>query len=182
MNFKFTTNQFAGVVVVEPRQFRDERGYFSETYKNSIFKDNGIADNFVQDNHSYSVYGVVRGLHFQVQPKAQAKLVRCIQGEIYDCIVDLRKSSPTFGKYFGINLSAENGLMLYVPAGFAHGFSTLSKTAEVVYKVSEEYDQKCEFGLKFDDPQIGIDWKVKDPIVSPKDLILPLLKDLKTTF
>lgn len=182
MNFKFTTNQFPSVVIIEPRQFRDERGYFSETYKHSTFKAGGIEDNFVQDNHSFSVRGVVRGLHFQVAPKAQAKLVRCIQGEIYDCIVDLRKSSPTFGKYFGINLSAENGLMLYVPAGFAHGFSTLSETAEVVYKVSEEYDQKCEFGLKFDDPQIGIDWKVKNPTVSPKDLVLPLFKDLQHTF
>ena len=182
MNFKFTTNQFFGVAVVEPKLFRDERGYFCETYKYSDFLEGGIADNFVQDNHSFSTHGVVRGLHFQLAPRAQAKLVRCTQGEIYDCIVDIRKDSPTFGKYFGINLSAENKLMLYVPAGFAHGFSTLSKTAEVSYKVSEQYDPKLEFGLKFDDPEIAIDWKVSSPIVSPKDLVFPDLKDLKTLF
>ena len=182
MNFKFTTNQFAGVVVIEPRVFKDERGYFYETYKYSDFKAGGISDNFVQDNQSYSTRGVVRGLHFQVAPRAQAKLVRCVSGEIYDCIVDLRKSSPTFGKYFGVNLSAENKLMLYVPIGFAHGFSTLSQTAEVSYKVSDEYDPKSEFGLKCDDPEIRIDWKVSNPIVSQKDQILPALKDLKTLF
>lgn len=182
MNFKFTTNEFAGVFIVEPRIFHDERGYFCETYKYSDFKAGGIFDNFVQDNHSFSKQGVVRGLHFQVAPRAQAKLVCCLKGEIYDCIVDLRKSSPTFGKYFGINLSAENKLMLYVPVGFAHGFSTLSQTAEVSYKVSDEYDPKSEFGLKFDDPEIAIDWKVSNPIVSAKDQILPNLKDLKTLF
>ncbi len=182
MNFKFTTNEFRDVVIVEPKLFRDERGYFCETYKYSDFKAGGIADKFVQDNQSFSTHGVIRGLHFQIAPKAQAKLVRCLQGEIYDCIVDIRKDSPTFGKYFGINLSAENKLMLYVPAGFAHGFSTLSKTAEVSYKVSEEYDPKLELGLKLDDPEIGIDWKVRSPIISPKDLVFPVLKDLKTLF
>ena len=182
MNFKFTTNQFSGVFVIEPRCFLDQRGYFYETYKYSDFKNAGIQDNFIQDNHSFSIQGVVRGLHFQVLPRQQAKLVKCVVGEIYDCIVDLRKSSPTFGKYFGIKLSAENKLMLYVPAGFAHGFSTLSKTAEVSYKVSDEYDPKSEFGLRFDDPEIGIDWQVSNPIVSEKDKILPLFKDLKTFF
>lgn len=182
MNFKFTTNEFPNVVVVEPRLFRDERGFFCETYKYSSFKEGGIADNFVQDNFSFSTKGVVRGLHFQVLPKAQAKLVRCLQGEIYDCIVDIRKDSPTFGKYFGIHLSAENKLMLYVPVGFAHGFSVLSDTAEVAYKTSDEYDQKSEMGLRFDDPEIGIDWKVENPNVSPKDLILPSLKDLPKLF
>ena len=182
MNFKFIRNEFADVAVIEPRIFRDERVYFYENYKYSDFVAGGISDNFVQDNQSFSTQGVVRGLHFQVAPKPQAKLVRCLQGEIYDCIVDLRKSSPTFGKYFGVNLSAENKLMLYVPVGFAHGFSTLSETAEVSYKVSDEYDPKSEFGLRFDDPQVAIDWKVSNPIVSQKDQILPFLKDLKTLF
>ncbi|NBV06148.1 MAG: dTDP-4-dehydrorhamnose 3,5-epimerase [Proteobacteria bacterium] len=182
MNFKFTTNQFSGVFVVEPKIFHDERGYFCETYKYSHFNAGGISDRFVQDNQSFSKRGVIRGLHFQIAPRMQAKLVRCVSGEIYDCIVDLRKSSPTFKKYFGIKLSAENKLMLYVPAGFAHGFSTLSETAEVSYKVSDEYDPKSEFGLRFDDPEIAIDWKVSDAIVSQKDLILPFLKDLKTLF
>ncbi len=182
MNFKFTTNQFPNVVIVEPRLFRDERGFFCETYKYSSFKEGGISDNFVQDNHSFSTKGVIRGLHFQIAPKPQAKLVRCIQGEILDCIVDLRKSSPTFGKYLSVKLSAENKLMLYVPAGFAHGFSTLSDTAEVCYKVSDEYDPKCEFGLRFDDPEIAIDWQVENPIISPKDLVHPFWKDFKHFF
>lgn len=169
-------------MVVEPRLFRDERGFFCETYKYSSFKEGGIADNFVQDNFSFSTKGVVRGLHFQTLPKAQAKLVRCLQGEIYDCIVDIRENSPTFGKYFGIHLSAENKLMLYVPVGFAHGFSVLSDTAEVAYKTSDEYDQKSEMGLRFDDPEIGIDWKVENPSVSPKDLILPNLRGLRNFF
>lgn len=182
MNFKFTTNQFPGVVIIEPKLFRDERGYFCETYKKSVFKDGGIGDDFVQDNYSFSTFGVIRGLHFQVPPKAQAKLVRCVKGEIYDCIVDLRKSSPTFGQHFGIKLSQENGLMLYVPVGFAHGFVTLSQAAEVLYKTSDEYDPQSEFGLRFDDPALAIDWQVSDPVVSEKDKILPLFKELKTLF
>jgi len=121
-------------------------------------------------------------MHFQVGPKQQSKLVRCIKGEIFDCVVDLRKSSKTFGKVFGINLSEENKLMLYVPEGFAHGFSVLSKEAEVSYKVSAEYDPKSEQGIRFDDPDLAIDWKVKNPIVSSKDQILPFLKDLIISF
>ncbi len=182
MNFKFTTNQFAGVVVVTPRLFHDERGYFCETYKFSDFKEMGISDNFVQDNQSFSLKNVVRGLHFQNNPRAQAKLVRCVRGEIYDCIVDLRKDSPTFGQYFGINLSEQNGMMIYVPVGFAHGFLTVSDIAEVVYKTSDEYDPKSEDGIRFDDPELGIDWGVKNPIISAKDGILPFFKDLKTSF
>ncbi|MDX2083516.1 MAG: dTDP-4-dehydrorhamnose 3,5-epimerase, partial [Rickettsiales bacterium] len=182
MNFKFTTNQFADVFIIEPKIFHDERGHFCETYKYSDFFANGISDNFLPDNQSFSTYGVIRGLHFQTTPQAQAKLVRCLQGEIYDCIVDLRKSSPTFGKYFGINLSAENNLMLYVPIGFAHGFSTLSKTALVSYKVSKLYNANLEFGLNCLDAQVGIDWKVTNPIISAKDKILPAFKDLKTFF
>ncbi|MBM3579275.1 MAG: dTDP-4-dehydrorhamnose 3,5-epimerase [Alphaproteobacteria bacterium] len=179
MNFIFTRNEFDDVVVIEPRLFHDERGYFCETYKASQFRTGGISDEFIQDNQSFSKYGVIRGLHFQHAPKAQAKLVRCIAGEIYDCIVDLRRSSKTFGKHFGINLSAENKLMLYVPAGFAHGFSTLSQTAEVCYKVSAEYDPKLDAGLRFDDPDLAIDWKVSGtPLVSSKDSALPLFRDL----
>ncbi|MBU6339251.1 MAG: dTDP-4-dehydrorhamnose 3,5-epimerase [Rickettsiales bacterium] len=182
MNFEFIRNEFADLVVIKPRLFNDERGYFFESYKYSSFSEGLIKDNFVQDNNSYSKRGVVRGLHFQTSPKEQAKLVRCLRGEIYDCVVDLRKSSKTFGKVFGINLSAENNLMLYVPKGFAHGFSTLSEEAEVSYKVSDEYCKESEQGIRFDDPDLAIDWKVKNPIVSEKDLVLPFFKDLKTFF
>lgn len=182
MNFEFTRNEFADLAIIKPRIFSDERGHFYESYKYSDFEKGLIKDNFLQDNYSYSTYGVVRGMHFQVSPKQQSKLVRCIKGEIFDCVVDLRKSSKTFGKVFGINLSEENKLMLYVPEGFAHGFSVLSKEAEVSYKVSAEYDPKSEQGIRFDDPDLAIDWKVKNPIVSSKDQILPFLKDLKTNF
>lgn len=178
MNFNFIRNDFKDVVLVEPRVFVDERGGFLETYKKSAFLEGGIVDDFLQDNHSFSTKGVIRGLHFQNQPKPQSKLVRCIKGEIYDCIVDLRQDSPTFKKYFGIILSEKNRLMLYVPAGFAHGFSVLSEEAEVSYKVSNEYDANCDAGIRFDDPEFAIDWKVENPIVSEKDQKLPFFKDL----
>lgn len=182
MNCEFIRNELSDLVIIKPRIFCDERGHFYESYKYSDFAEGLIKDNFLQDNHSYSTYGAVRGLHFQVAPKQQSKLVRCIKGEIYDCVVDLRKSSKTFGKYFSILLSQENKLMLYVPEGFAHGFSVLSPEAEVSYKVSAEYCPKSEQGIRFDDPDLAIDWKVKNPIVSEKDKILPYLKDLKTFF
>ncbi len=178
----FITNNFPGLVVINPKVFKDSRGYFYESYKESEFKKAGITDDFVQDNQSFSTYGVVRGLHFQTGPSQQSKLIRCLSGEIYDVALDLRKSSPTFGKYFGINLSYEKKNMFYIPAGFAHGFSVLSKMAEISYKVSHEYDAKSESGIRFDDVNLNIDWKVKNPIVSEKDLQLPLLKDSKDFF
>ncbi len=183
MNFNVKTTQFEGLKIIEPKIFKDDRGYFFETYKASSFKEIGIEDEFIQANQSLSNKGVVRGLHFQIGKSAQAKLVRCLRGEIYDVALDLRKSSPTFGKYFGINLSAQNHQMLYIPKGFAHGFSTLSDEAEVFYNVSGcEYDAKSESGVRFDDAEIGIDWKVKNPIISDKDKILPLFKDLTNFF
>lgn len=182
MNFNFTKNEFVGMAIIAPRIFSDERGHFYESYKFSDFQKNGISDNFVQDNYSYSSRGVVRGLHFQAAGKEQAKLVYCLSGEIYDVVVDLRKSSKTFGKYFGIVLSAENNLMLYIPKGFAHGFATLSEATKISYKVSEEYDPKSEFGIRWNDPDLAIDWRVESPIVSAKDQILPLLKDSKIFF
>lgn len=183
MNFNVTTNQFPGLKIIEPKLLKDERGYFFESYKSSSFKAFGIEDNFIQSNQSFSYRNVIRGLHFQTGKSAQAKLVRCIRGEIYDVVVDLRKSSPTFGKSFGINLSAENKIMFYIPIGFAHGFSVLSAEAEVFYDISGcEYDPKAEAGIRFDDPTLAIDWKIKNPIVSNKDKILPLLSDLKNFF
>ena len=169
--------------IVEPRVFGDERGYFFEAYKFSEYCEKGIEGKIVQVNQSFSNENVVRGLHFQVGDSAQAKLVRCLSGEIYDVAVDLRKSSPTFGKVFGINLSAENKKMLYIPIGFAHGFSTLSKTAEIIYNVfGGEYNPAAESGIRFDDETLKIDWQVENPIVTEKDLALPYLRDLKTFF
>lgn len=183
MNFTVTTNEFPGLKIITPKIFKDSRGYFFETHKASAFKEFGLEDNFIQTNQSFSHQNVVRGLHFQIGKSAQAKLVRCLRGEIYDVAVDLRKSSPTFGKFCGIHLSAENNVMFYIPIGFAHGFSTLSESAEVSYNVSGcEYDQKSESGIKFDDPDLAIDWKVKNPIVSDKDQILPFLNDQKNFF
>jgi dTDP-4-dehydrorhamnose 3,5-epimerase len=183
MNFTVETNQFSGLKIIVPKIFKDSRGYFFETYKASTFKEFGLADDFIQTNQSFSFQNVVRGLHFQTGKSAQAKLVRCLRGEIYDVAVDLRKNSPTYGKFFGIHLSADNKVMLYIPLGFAHGFSVLSFEAEVSYNVSgSEYDQKLEAGIRFNDPTLGIDWKVKNPIVSDKDQILPFLNDLPNFF
>lgn len=169
--------------VIEPKIFKDERGYFFETYKKSTLEEIGIKENLLQINQSFSLQNVVRGLHFQIGEKAQGKLVRCISGEIYDVAVDLRKSSKTFGKTFGINLSAENKKMLYVPIGFAHGFSVLSKDAEVEYAVfGSQYHKESEAGIRFDDVDLKINWQVKNPIVSDKDKILPAFKDLKHFF
>jgi dTDP-4-dehydrorhamnose 3,5-epimerase len=183
MNFTITTNEFESLKVIEPKLFKDNRGYFYETYKTAAFKEIGIVDEMVQTNQSFSHRNVVRGLHFQTGIYAQAKLVRCLSGEIYDVAVDLRKNSPTFGKFFGINLSAQNRLMLYIPIGFAHGFSVLSSEAEVSYNVfGGEYNKESEGGIRFDDPILKIDWKIKDPIVSDKDLILPFFNDSKNFF
>ncbi len=174
-NFEVETVYISDLKIITPRLFKDSRGYFFESYKHSAFKEIGINDNFIQSNQSLSYKGVVRGLHFQIGNSAQAKLVRCLRGEVYDVAVDLRKNSPTFGQHFGINLSAENRAMLYIPIGFAHGFSVLSDEAEVFYNVSGgEYNPKSEGGIRFDDPSLAIDWKVSNPIVSEKDLLLPL--------
>lgn len=178
----FITNNFSGLVIIKPKIFKDSRGYFYESYKESEFNKAGIKDRFVQDNQSFSHYGVVRGLHFQVGSSKQSKLVRCLSGEIYDVALDLREGSKTFGNYFGIKLSDKNQTMLYIPEGFAHGFSVLSETAEISYKVSHEYDAESESGIRFDDKDLKIDWKVNNPIVSEKDLKLPVLKDSKISF
>ncbi len=183
MNFTVTTNQFEGLKIIEPKLFKDSRGYFYETYKTAAFKEIGIADELVQTNQSFSYENVVRGLHFQTGEHAQAKLVRCLRGEIYDVAVDLRKNSPTFGKFFGIHLSDKNHLMFYIPVGFAHGFSVLSYEAEVSYNVfGGSYNKESEGGIRFDDPSLEIDWQVTNPIVSEKDLVLPFINDLKILF
>jgi dTDP-4-dehydrorhamnose 3,5-epimerase len=177
MEFIFKKTKLAGLVVVQPETGRDERGTFSENYKMSEFKKAGIADFFIQENRSVSRRGVLRGLHFQRAPHAQAKLVRCGHGRVLDAVADLRPGSKTFGKSFAIELSQANGLMLYVPAGFAHGFYALTDGAEVIYKCSREYAPSHDAGVRWNDPALGIKWPVKKPKLSPKDAALPFLKD-----
>jgi dTDP-4-dehydrorhamnose 3,5-epimerase len=179
MPFKFETLSIPDVVLVEARAFPDERGFFMETFKQSEFVRGGIRRNFVQDNFSYSHKGTVRGLHYQLNPAAQGKLVACLHGEIYDVAVDLRKGSPTYGQWVGVILSAENRRMLWVPEGFAHGFQALSEGVMVWYKVTAEYNPATERGLHWDDPALGIDWPLRgEALLSPKDVVLPTLAEL----
>jgi len=172
------------LVILTPAVFEDERGYFFESYSKSKMLDLGIQIDFVQDNQSFSKRGTLRGLHYQNPPFAQTKLVRVLQGEIMDVAVDLRKDSPTYGKYFGLVLSAENKKQLLVPQGFAHGFSVLSETAMVSYKCDQYYNKPSEGGIRFDDATLNIDWgmDLADAIVSEKDLILPTIENCNSQF
>lgn len=167
-----------GLVVLEPQVFKDDRGFFFESYNEETFRRLGINSRFVQDNHSGSRKGVIRGLHYQIC-HPQAKLVRVIAGEIFDVAVDIRRSSPTFGKWFGLNLSAENKRLLYIPEGFAHGFLVLSDWAEVLYKTTDFYAPECDRVIIWNDPEIAIDWPLNgiEPILSPKDLKGARLKE-----
>lgn len=178
MNFIKTA--IDGVVIVEPRIFADARGYFFESYNEAEFHRAGITNKFVQDNQSKSSYGVVRGLHCQLGVHAQAKLVRVLQGRVLDVAVDIRKDSPTFGQHVAVELSDENQRQLFIPRGFLHGFSVLSDTAIFAYKCDNLYHPESEFGIRFDDPEIGIDWQVPaDKIItSEKDRIAKGLKDV----
>lgn len=182
MPFKFTKLEIPEVILIEPQVFCDERGYFFESYKYSEFAENGINVNFVQDNHSYSKKGVIRGLHYQNPPKAQGKLIKVIVGEVFDVAVDIRKGSPNYGKWVAVVLSAHNKKMLYIPPGFAHGFCALSDVAEVLYKCTNEYAPECEAGIRWNDPQINIKWPISNPILSKKDSFLPFLKDAENRF
>ncbi len=182
MPFEFERLEIKDVVLIKPKIFRDKRGFFLEAYKKLEFETFGIKDDFIQDNHSKSIKGVLRGLHYQKSPKAQAKLVRCIRGKIFDVAVDIRKNSPTFKKWVGVELSEENQYMLYIPIGFAHGFLTLSEEAEIMYKVAgSEYSPAHDAGIIYNDPDINIDWPKLDVdfILSHKDKSLPRLKDSK---
>lgn len=179
MPFIFERTRIEDVILVEPKVFGDNRGFFVETYKKSEFEQNGITDNFIQDNHSKSTKGVLRGLHYQLNPKAQAKLVRCTQGKIFDVAVDIRKDSKTFGQWVGVELSEENKKMLYIPKGFAHGFTVLSEEAELLYKTSDEYCKELDRGIRWNDPDININWGIDfEPLISEKDTLQPFLKDL----
>ena len=172
---KFIETGIADLLVLEPNVYGDQRGYFFESYNEKVLAEHGIRIKFVQDNQSSSSYGVIRGLHFQKSPHAQTKLVRALNGTILDVAVDLRKNSPTYGKHFSIELSAENKKQLLVPKGFAHGFSVLSEKAEVLYKCDEFYHKASEGGLIYNDPSLNIDWRIPSDkaIVSEKDLLQP---------
>lgn len=171
MPFEFERLQIPDVILVKPKVFGDNRGFFMETYKKSEFIKNGITDEFVQDNHSKSGAKVLRGLHYQESPYGQAKLVRCPRGRIYDVAVDIRPNSKTFGKYVKVELSEENKFMLYIPDGFAHGFVVLSDGAELLYKTSGEYAPQADRGIIWNDNDINIDWNIDfEPILSEKDM------------
>lgn len=181
---KVIETNLQGVKVIEPDVFGDHRGWFMETYSTSKFKEVGIDISFVQDNQSFSSQkGTLRGLHYQLNPKAQTKLVRCTCGAIYDVAVDIRKGSPTFGKWFGIELTSENKKQLLVPKGFAHAFMTLTDDVEVQYKVDELYAPECDRGIIWNDPAIGIDWPMDiTPVLSSKDEKAPLLEEAENNF
>ena len=168
MPFTFHRLEIPDVVMIEAKVFPDSRGFFAETYRRSAFAQNGIAPSFVQDNHSYSVRGVLRGLHYQRFPAAQAKLVVAARGEIFDVAVDIRVGSPQFGRWYGVELSDENRLMLWVPPGFAHGFCALSDVADLTYKCTALYSPRDELCVRWDDPAIGIRWPAADPVLSAR--------------
>jgi len=174
----FTKTKIEGLTIIEPSVFADDRGFFMETYSKKVFAENGIDVEFVQDNHSQSTKGVLRGLHFQKAPFAQDKLIRCTRGEVFDVAVDLRPDSATFGKWEGIVLSEENKKMFFIPKGFAHGFLVLSDVADFQYKCSNLYNKESEGGLLWNDPTIAIDWPKLDIdyILSDKDKIWPELE------
>lgn len=179
----FTHTPIEGVIVIEPTVFNDSRGFFYESYRKELFARNGIKDDFVQDNVSSSAQGVLRGLHYQAAPRAQAKLMRVLRGSVYDVALDIRPKSKTFGKFFSIVLSAENRKMLYIPEGFAHGFCVLEEKTEFMYKVSNYYSPEHERGVLWSDPGLAIPWPKLDRafILSEKDKKYPVLKDLKIT-
>ena len=182
MNIQET--KLKGLYIFDPKVFEDARGYFFESYNEAKLAAGGITTTFVQDNQSKSSYGVIRGLHYQLNPHSQTKLVRVLDGAILDVAVDIRKGSPTFGQYVAIELTADNKKQLYIPQGFAHGFSVLSPTAVVLYKCDSLYHPASEGGLVYNDPQLKIDWKIAagKENISAKDLLLPQLKDAVFNF
>lgn len=179
-----TPTGFSGLFVFEPVVHKDDRGYFFESYNANTFRGFGIDVQFVQDNQARSTYGVLRGLHFQQQPYAQTKLIYVLEGRILDVVVDIRTGSPTYGKVYSIELSAENKLQLLIPQGFAHGYSVLSPTAEVLYKCDNFYHKASEGGIRYDDPSLNIDWgfPLSEAVISPKDAVLPFLADCQHNF
>jgi dTDP-4-dehydrorhamnose 3,5-epimerase len=177
---KFTETGLEGAYVIEPAVFRDNRGFFMETYNRKVFRDHGMDPEFVQDNYSFSqAKGVIRGLHFQYQPHAQAKLVMVMSGRVFDVIVDLRRGSSSYGRWVGVELSSSPFTMIFVPKGFAHGFCTLEENPHVLYKVDALYPPAADGGIRWDDPELAIPWPAQAPVLSKKDSELPLLRDIR---
>jgi dTDP-4-dehydrorhamnose 3,5-epimerase len=180
---QFIETSLKGAWLIKPKVFRDDRGFFLESYSEKVFAENGIDAKFVQDNHSLSVKkGVLRGLHFQLPPNEQAKLVRVTRGKVLDVIVDIRKNSPTFGKWESFELTSENFEMLFIPRGFAHAFLTLEDNTEFMYKVDGFYAPESDSGIIWNDPTLNIDWPIKNPMLSEKDSKLQFFKDLRSPF
>ncbi len=182
MSFQFTPLELPGLVLVEETRRGDARGFFAETFRATAFRDAGIPGPFVQENHARSGRGVLRGLHYQLPPRAQGKLIRIVQGEVFDVAVDLRRGSPGFGRWAGVRLSGDAGHMLWIPPGFAHGYLVLSETADFTYKVTAEYDAALDRGVRWDDPEIGVEWPVAAPTLSARDRALPTLADAAPPF
>ncbi len=176
MSFEFENTEMSGVIIIKPKVFGDDRGFFLESYEKNSFEKAGIKGEFIQENHSKSEKGVIRGIHFQKGKYAQAKLVRCISGELLDIVVDLRLDSPTWGKYITRTLSEENKNLLYIPKGCGHAFAALSEYAELVYKVDNDYSLENESGIKWDDPTLNISWPFTNPKTSEKDKHWPSLE------
>jgi dTDP-4-dehydrorhamnose 3,5-epimerase len=180
---EFITTDIKNVFQIKPKVFRDQRGFFLESYSTEIFARHGIEAPFVQDNHSKSEHkNVLRGLHFQLPPFDQSKLIRVTKGSIFDCIIDLRSGSETYGQWRGFVLSEENFMMIYVPRGFAHGFCTLTDATEVHYKVDRPYRPEYDSGIRWNDPDLAVEWPCENPVVSEKDAGLPLFKEFKSPF
>jgi dTDP-4-dehydrorhamnose 3,5-epimerase len=182
MPFTFETLQIPEVRLIKPQVFGDARGFILETYKQTAFAAEGISETFVQINHSHSSAGVLRGLHYQKAPRAQAKLVTVISGAIFDVAVDIRVGSPTFGAWVGAELSGDNHYLLYIPSGFAHGFCVLSERVDVIYQATGEYSPEHERGILWNDPMIGIDWPIQTPLLSSRDVVQPWLQDADNNF
>ena len=181
MAFTFQKLTISGLVLIEGKKYQDDRGFFKETYKKSEFEAAGITEDFVQDNYSISQRGVVRGLHYQLSPHAQGKLVQVVGGRAWDVAVDIRKDSETFGQWFGVELSEDDNKFFYIPPGFAHGFQALTDDVQFMYKCTSEYDQATERSIRYDDPDLAVDWPIKtDMLVAPKDAGAPFLKDAQT--
>lgn len=182
MSFHFEPLAIPDVIRITPARHGDHRGFFSETYRASAFEEAGVRGVFLQDNHARSTRGVLRGLHYQAPPRAQAKLVRVIHGDVFDVAVDIRVGSPTFGQWAGEVLSGEDGVILYIPEGFAHGYVCLSDHADLVYKVTNEFDAALDRGIAWDDPVVGILWPMDNPTLSERDLSLPGLDSVISPF
>jgi dTDP-4-dehydrorhamnose 3,5-epimerase len=182
MSFRFTPLTLPGLILVEVTRHGDARGFFAETYRESAFRAAGIELPFVQDNHSRSTCGVLRGLHYQLPPKPQGKLIRVIQGEVFDVVVDLRRGSPGYGRWVGTRLLGDDGRLLWIPPGFAHGFLVLSESVDLIYKVTAEFDAGLDRGIRWNDPAIGIEWPTDAPVLSPRDQALPTLANAENPF